>query len=260
MTLLPSDLAAPPSFRLDGKRALVVGAGRGIGLAAATALCDAGAHVTLVAREPDPIEDAALALCHRGGRAQMLQLDVRDADAVNAALAAHPPFDVLVNNAAADRPAPFIEVTATDFDAVMAIDLRATFFVAQSVTRGMIAAGRGGTIINLTLNPTLQPASVGSTSLLAASKQAIEGLTKALAIELAPHRIRVNVLASTPALALAPAFIDVSADATAANAPSSRIAPGRSADLAGAVVFLASDASALMTGASLVVGGSLTAA
>jgi NAD(P)-dependent dehydrogenase (short-subunit alcohol dehydrogenase family) len=259
MTLLPSDLVAPPSFRLDGKRALVTGASRGIGLAAATALSDAGAHVTLVARSRDAIEDAALALCHRGGAAEMLQLDVCDLGAVNAALAGREPFDILVNNAGTNRPASFTDVTVEDFDAVMSLNLRAAFFVAQGVVRGMIAAGHGGTIINI----SSQLGNVGglARSVYTASKHAIEGLTKAMAIELAPHRIRVNTLA--PTYIETPMTRSYFENETFRNEALSKIALGRigqPGDLTGAIVFLASDASALMTGSSLVIDGGWTAA
>jgi NAD(P)-dependent dehydrogenase (short-subunit alcohol dehydrogenase family) len=258
MTLLPSDLVPTPSFRLDGRRALITGAGRGIGLAAATALAEAGAHVTLAARNRDDIEDAALALCHRGGQAAMLPLDVRDLDAVNAALADHEPFDILVNNAGTNRPAPFTEVTVEDFDFVMSLNLRAAFFVAQAAARGMIAAGRGGAIINI----SSQMGHVGgpNRTVYCASKHALEGLTKAMAIELAPHRIRVNTLA--PTFIETPMTKPFFENETFRNDVLSKIKLGRIgqlSDLTGAIVFLASDASALMTGSSLVIDGGWTA-
>jgi NAD(P)-dependent dehydrogenase (short-subunit alcohol dehydrogenase family) len=258
MTLLPSDLVPTPSFRLDGRRALITGAGRGIGLAAATALAEAGAHVTLAARNRDDIEDAALALCHRGGQAAMLPLDVRDLDAVNAAFADREPFDILVNNAGTNRPAPFTEVTVEDFDFVMSLNLRAAFFVAQAAARGMIAAGRGGAIINI----SSQMGHVGgpNRTVYCASKHALEGLTKAMAIELAPHRIRVNTLA--PTFIETPMTKPFFENETFRNDVLSKIKLGRIgqlSDLTGAIVFLASDASALMTGSSLVIDGGWTA-
>src|SRR5436189_3402313 len=99
------DLAKTPSFRLDGKRALVTGGGRGIGLAAVSALADAGAHVTLAARTSKEIEDAAEAIRSRGQKAVPLTLDVRDLDAVKKAIAAQEPYDILVNNAGTNKPA-----------------------------------------------------------------------------------------------------------------------------------------------------------
>src|SRR5499433_1008119 len=143
------DLAKTPSFRLDGKRALVTGGGRGIGLAAASALAQAGAHVTVVARTGTEVAAAAEAIRARGDAADALVLDVTDIDAVRATIARAEPFDILVNNAGTNRPAPFIEVKVEDFDWVMGLNVRAAFFVAQTVARKMIEAGRPGSIINI---------------------------------------------------------------------------------------------------------------
>ena len=125
------DLTRTPSFRLDGKRALVTGAGRGIGLAAASALADAGAHVTLAARTVDELEDAALAICARGQQASTMQLDVREVEAAQKTITAQEPFDILVNNAGTNRPAPFIDVTVEDYDFVTDLNVRAAYFVAH---------------------------------------------------------------------------------------------------------------------------------
>src|SRR5580704_14777469 len=143
------ELAATPSFRLDGKRALVTGGGRGIGLAAASALAQAGAHVTLAARTQAEIEAAAAAIRARGQPATALTLDVRDPHAVQSAIGAAEPFDILINNAGTNRPAPFIDVTIEDFDFVASLNLRAAFFVAQAVARRLIDAKRPGSIINI---------------------------------------------------------------------------------------------------------------
>src|SRR5262244_451483 len=113
------DLAKTPSFRLDGKRALVTGGGRGIGLAAGSALAQAGAHVTLAARTKADVEAAAAAIRARGDKAEALVLDVTDLDAVKAAIAAAEPFDVLINNAGTNRPAYLMEVKVEDFDLIM---------------------------------------------------------------------------------------------------------------------------------------------
>src|SRR5215475_7051970 len=111
VTIVPSvNLTPPPSFRLDGKRALVTGGGRGVGLAAASALAQAGAHVTLAARTRDEIEAAAQAIRARGDKAEPLQLDVTDLDAVRSTIAMAEPFDVLVNNAGTNRPAALMDV------------------------------------------------------------------------------------------------------------------------------------------------------
>lgn len=121
------DLTSTPSFRLDGKRALVTGAGRGIGRAAASALADAGAHVTLAARTTKEVEEAAEAIRSRGQQATPLTLDVRDVEAAEKMIAAHQPFDILVNNAGTNKPAPFVDVKVEDFDFVMSLNVRAAF-------------------------------------------------------------------------------------------------------------------------------------
>ncbi len=252
------DLPRTPSFRLDGKRALVSGAGRGIGLAAAAALADAGAHVTLLSRTAREIEDAAEAIRARGGAADALVLDVLDVDATARAMAAAAPFEILVNNAGTNRPKPFAEVTTGDFDAVMDLNLRAAFFLAQAVARGLLAAGRGGSIINV----SSQMGHVGAANrtIYCASKWAIEGLTKAMAVELAPHGIRVNTLGPTfiETPLTRPFFEDAAFKASVlGKIKLGRI--GQVEDLMGAILFLASDASALMTAAALVVDGGWTA-
>jgi NAD(P)-dependent dehydrogenase (short-subunit alcohol dehydrogenase family) len=183
------ELPNTPSFRLDGKRALVTGAGRGLGLAFAAALAEAGAHVTLAARTAEEIEAAAEAMRARGGSADALRLDVLDIDEARRALDRSGPFDIFINNAGTNRPKPFVEVTEADYDAVMALNVRAAFFAAQTVARKMIAAGRSGSIVNV----SSQMGHVGAPNrtIYCTSKHAIEGLTKAMAVELAPHGIRV---------------------------------------------------------------------
>src|SRR5260370_18760347 len=138
------DLAKTPSFRLEGKRALVPGGGRGIGLAAASALAQAGAHVTLAARTQAQIEDAAQAIRARGDKAGALQLDVTDLDAVRRAITAAEPFDVPVTNAGTNRPAPFVDVKIEDFDAIFALTVRAAFFMPHARACGLADATRHG--------------------------------------------------------------------------------------------------------------------
>jgi NAD(P)-dependent dehydrogenase (short-subunit alcohol dehydrogenase family) len=252
------ELPTIPSFRLDGKRALVSGAGRGIGLAAASALAEAGAEVTLAARSAEEIATAAAAIAARGQKAQTRVIDVTDLEAVRAWVAAVAPFDILFNNAGTNRPAPFIEVSVEDFDFVFELNVRAAFFVGQAVARRLVATGRPGSIINV----SSQMGHVGSArrSVYCASKHALEGLTKAMAIELAPHRIRVNTL--SPTFVETPMTRPFFENEAFRRDVLSRIKLGRLGqveDLTGAVVFLASEASALMTGASLVIDGGWTA-
>ncbi len=251
-------LPATPSLRLDGKRALVTGAGRGLGLAAAVALAEAGAEVVLAARSADEIEAVAAQIRAAGGAADALPLDVCAIPAVTAAIARAEPFDVLVNNAGTNRPAGFLDVTEADFDAVMTLNLRAAFFVAQAVARRMAAAGRHGSIIHV----SSQMGHVGAVdrSVYCASKHAMEGMSKAMAVELAPLGIRVNTLC--------PTFIETELTRQFLANPEFRAFVqgkikldrlGRPEDIMGAVLFLASDAAALMTGASLVIDGGWTA-
>jgi len=184
---LPAPLPRTPPFRLDGRRALVTGAGRGIGLAAAAALAEAGAHVTLVARSGPEVAAAAEKITSAGGRADALVLDVTQIGAAAAAVAAADPFDVLVNNAGTNRPRRFVDVSEDDLDTIMSLNVRAAFFMAQAVARRLIGAGRPGSIINM----SSQMGHVGGAdrTVYCASKHALEGLTKAMAIELGTHGI-----------------------------------------------------------------------
>jgi len=253
-----AELTKTPSFRLDGKRALVTGAGRGIGLACASALADAGAHVTLAARTSKEIEEAAEAIRARGQKADALTLDVRDVAAVQKTIAAQEAFDILVNNAGTNRPAPFVDVKVEDFDFVFELNVRAAYFVAQAVARAMVAEKKPGSIINM----SSQMGHVGgpTRTVYCATKHAMEGFTKAMAIELAAHKIRVNTLA--PTFIETPMTRPFFQNEAFRKDTLSRIKLGRLGqleDLTGAIVFLASDASALMTGTSLVIDGGWTA-
>jgi NAD(P)-dependent dehydrogenase (short-subunit alcohol dehydrogenase family) len=251
-------LPRTPSFRLDGRRALVTGAGRGIGAAVAAALAEAGAHVTLCARTASEVEQGAAALRDTGFAADWLALDLTDIPAFAEAIAAAEPYGIFVNNAGTNRPNPFTEIPVEDFDFVMGLNVRAAFFAAQAVTRRMIAAGLKGSIINM----SSQMGHVGGAnrSLYCASKWAMEGFSKAMAIDLAPHGIRVNTLA--PTFIETPLTKPFFENVAFKESVLSKIKLGRLGtveDLMGAVVFLAGDASALMTGTSLIVDGGWTA-
>ena len=252
------ELPATPGFRLDGRRALVTGAGRGLGLGAAAALAGAGAAVTLAARTAQEIASAAAAITAQGGLAEALVLDVADIAATRAAITAAGPFDVLVNNAGTNRPKSMQEVTVADYDAVLDLNVKGAFFVAQAVAEGLIAAGRPGSLIHI----GSQMGHVGGVnrSLYCASKWALEGMSKAFALDLAAHGIRSNTIA--PTFIETPMTRPFFEDAAFKASVLARIKLGRLGtveDIMGAVVFLASDASALMTGTSLVVDGGWTA-
>jgi NAD(P)-dependent dehydrogenase (short-subunit alcohol dehydrogenase family) len=252
------NLPRTPSLRLDDRRALVTGAGRGIGMASAAALAQAGAHVVLAARTAAEIEAVADQIREEGGSAEALGLDVTDLAAVRAAVEAQPAFDVLVNNAGTNRPAPFLEVSEQDYDAITTLNQRAAFFVAQAVARRMVQASVRGSIIHI--SSQMGHVGGGRRTVYCMSKHGIEGLTKAMAIDLAPYGIRVNTIG--------PTFIDTPLTRPFWNDKAfhadvlRRIKLGRLGtveDLMGAVVFLASEASALVTGTSLVVDGGWTA-
>jgi NAD(P)-dependent dehydrogenase (short-subunit alcohol dehydrogenase family) len=242
-----------PSFRLDGKRAIVTGAGRGIGLAAAAALAEAGADVTLVARTKSEIKAAAGEM---GATATVL--DVSDIAAVKTFFTERPAFDILVNNAGTNRPKPMWDVSEADYDAVYDLNVKSAFFVAQACAQKMIAEGTKGSLIHI----SSQMGHVGgpNRSLYCGSKWALEGMNKAFALDLAAHGIRSNTIA--------PTFIETPLTRPYFDDPAfkahvlSKIKLGRIGqveDVMGAILFLASDAAAMMTGTSMIIDGGWTA-
>ena len=246
-------LPKTPSFRLDGRRAVVTGAGRGIGLALAAALAEAGAQVTLVARTASEIEAAAAEM-----QGDWAVLDVSELGAVNAFFGTRPAFDILVNNAGTNRPKAMMDVSEADYDAVLDLNLKSAFFVAQACVKQMLAEGLPGSLIHI----GSQMGHVGgpNRSLYCASKWALEGMSKAFALDLAAHNIRSNTIA--------PTFIETQMtkpnfdDPVFKAAVLSKIKLGRLGtveDVMGAALFLASDASALVTGTSIIVDGGWTA-
>ncbi|MFT5870479.1 MAG: NAD(P)-dependent dehydrogenase (short-subunit alcohol dehydrogenase family) [Paracoccaceae bacterium] len=251
-------LPQTPSFRLDGKRALVTGASSGIGLASAVALGQAGADVVLVARGLEALQAVAAEMTAAGLSAQALQLDVTDIDATKAALDDQGPFDILVNSAGLARHSPAMQTTPEDYDTVMDVNVRAAYFLTRNVAAGLIAAGKSGSLINI----SSQMGHVGGVdrAVYCATKHALEGMTKSMAIEWGAHGIRVNTLC--------PTFIRTPLAAQTLAIPERRAwiekmiklgRVGEVEDLMGPVVFLASDASALMTGTSLLIDGGWTA-
>ena len=251
-------LPVTPSFRLDGRRALVTGASSGIGLGAAAALAGAGASVLMIARGEAALIAARDAIRAGGGVAEALALDITDLDATAQAIATQGPFDVLVNAAGLARHAPALDTTPADYDAAMDLNLRAAYFLTREVARGLIAAGKPGSLINV----SSQMGHVGGPdrAVYAATKHALEGMTKAMAIEWGPAGIRVNTLC--------PTFIRTPLGEQTLQNPErrawilSKIKLGRVgevADIMGPVVFLASDAAGMVTGTHLLVDGGWTA-
>ena len=251
-------LPKTPSFSLDGKRALVTGASSGIGLAAAVSLAEAGARVTLAARSKGKLSDLVVAFGAEGWEATALPLDVTDVEQTRRTISAQEPFDILVNSAGLARHGPAITTTPDDFDTVMSLNLRGAYFLTQSVARGLLANDKPGSLINI----SSQMAHVGGQdrAVYCASKSAVEGFTKAMAIEWGSTKIRVNTIC--------PTFIKTPLTEQTFSRPErkawieGKIKLGRIGeleDIMGAVVYLASDASSLVTGSSLLVDGGWTA-
>ncbi len=245
-------------FDLTGRRALITGASRGLGLGCAEALAGAGAEVVLIGRGSSDLDVAAAGIRRAGGKAAIGACDVTDVKSFRAMIDAQADIDILVNNAGTNIPEPFTDVTEDHFDSIFDINLRAAFFVAQAVAKRMIASKIKGSIINM----SSQMGHVGSPgrSVYCASKHAIEGLTKAMAVELAPNGIRVNTVA--------PTFIDTPLTRPFFDKPGFRDFVldriplghlGTVADVAAAVVYLASPGAAMVTGSCLKVDGGWTA-
>ena len=239
---------------LEGEVALVTGAGRGIGRSCAEALADAGARVIAVARSES---DLATLSGHSSGRIETWAADVTD-DALYPQIERIEGLSILVNNAGSNRPQPFVEVDAESLDAVLGLNVRAAFLVAQAAVRAMLEHDRGGSIVHM----SSQMGHVGSSrrSVYCTSKHAVEGLTKAMAVELAPHGIRVN--------AVAPTFVETPLTKPMLDDPEFRrfvdsmIPVGRLAetgDIVAAVLYLVSPGARMVTGHSLRVDGGWTA-
>jgi 2-deoxy-D-gluconate 3-dehydrogenase len=250
-------LPRTPSFRLDGKRALVTGASSGIGQACAVALAEVGAHVVCAARGLDKLQATVDAMTAQGWSAEALALDIADLDALTQAMKGQC-FDVVVNSAGLARHSPALQTQPDDYDAVMNLNLRAAYFLSVGAAHGMVARGKGGSIIHI----GSQMGHVGGIdrALYCASKHGLEGMVKAMAVEWGPHQIRINTLC--------PTFIRTPLAEQTLAIPERRkwieekIKLGRVGeveDIMGGVVYLATDASALVTGSSLLIDGGWTA-
>ncbi|WP_415402083.1 SDR family NAD(P)-dependent oxidoreductase [Tateyamaria sp. SN3-11] len=251
-----SALPRTPSFDLSGKRALVTGASSGIGLGCAVALAEAGAHVVCAARRADALAEVVGAMHGEGWSAEALQLDQSDTDAVNAAFAQ--PFDIVLNSAGLARHGPSMETQPEDFDAVIGINLKGAYFLSTAAARALTEAGKPGSIIHI----SSQMGHVGGIdrAVYCATKHGVEGMVKAMAIEWGKANIRINTIC--------PTFIRTAFTEKSFQDPE-RYAwimdkiklprVGEVEDIMGAVLFLASDASAMVTGTSMLIDGGWTA-
>lgn len=248
-------LPRTPSWRLDGRRALVTGASSGIGQACAVALAEAGAHVICAARGIDRLNASVAEMVAMGWSAEALALDMADLDALRGAIDAQQRLDIVVNSAGMARHSPAMDTTPADFDAVLGLNLRAAYFLSAFAAAKM---PDGGSIIHI----SSQMGHVGGIdrAVYCASKHGLEGMIKAMAVEWGPARVRINTIC--------PTFIRTPLT-TATFANPERVAwirekiklgrVGEVEDIMGAVLYLASDTSALVTGTALKVDGGWTA-
>lgn len=248
-------LPRTPTFSLSGKRAFVAGGSRGIGLGCAVALAEAGAHVIVGARGREAVEAAVEEMVAAGYSAEGIGLDITDVEAMRAAIAEMGRLDVLCNSAGLARHSAATETTPEDFDAVNSVNVRAAYFLAQAAAEAM---DEGGSIIQV----SSQMGHVGGIdrAVYCGTKHAVEGFTKAMAIEWGPRNIRVNTLC--PTFIRTPLTAATFADPEKRAWIESKIKLPRVAeveDIMGAVLFLASEASAMVTGTSILVDGGWTA-
>ena len=242
---------------LQGRTALVTGAGRGIGRGCAVALAEAGADLVLVSRSPDDLESVAAEVRALGRSARPVALDVTDSKSIRHLVFELPRLDVLVASAGANIPEPLVDVSEEHLDALLGLNVRSVFVTVQAAGRRMVEAGGGSIVL---LSSQMGHVGAAGRSVYCMTKHAVEGLAKAAAVELAPHRVRVN--------AVAPTFVETPMTASflaedgfrahvEERIPLGRL--GRVEDVSAGVVFLASDAAALVTGTSLLIDGGWTA-
>lgn len=249
-----------PSFRLDGKKALVTGAGGGIGAGIALTLAAAGAEVVLLGRTESRLIEVANMIRSAGGRARTQVCDVTDSASIRALIHSMPNLDILVNNAGTNYPEPMLVMRDEHLDEMLNLNVRACYVVAQAAVAKMLELNgeEGGSIINV----SSQMGHVGAANRTAycMTKHAIEGLTKAMAVEFAERNIRVNTIC--------PTFVDTPMIRKIASAPGqiesliAKIPMGRMArmeDIVGAALYLAGPAARMVTGTSLKIDGGWTA-
>ena len=255
---MDTSLPRTPTFNLAGKRALVAGASSGIGVGCAAALCESGASVMLVARSEDSLHGLHSHMTSMGWDATARPMALTDINATREMIENEKPFDILVNSAGMARHSASLETSIEDFDAVSELNIKAGYFLNQAIAKQLIKAGKPGSLMTI----SSQMAVVGGIdrAVYCATKHAAEGYTKSQAIEWGSHQIRVNTIC--------PTFVRTAlSQSTFANPErkkwiESKIKLGRVAeieDIMGAVVFLASEASAMITGTSLLIDGGWTA-
>ena len=259
MTVVPAQML--PSQRLDGRHAIVTGAGRGIGRAAALALAEAGASLTLFSRSEEELAAVADEVRERGGRAEACVGDVRSASDVERLVetaAANDDLAICVTAAGLNRPRATLEQSLDDFDLVMDTNLRGTYLSCRAFASAVRARGRSGRIV--AISSTMGEVGYPGRAAYCASKHAVNGLVRALAVEWAPDGIAVNAVAPTfiDTPLTRPMFEDEAFHADVLRRlPVGRI--GEPSEVVGALVFLASDQAALVTGHILAVDGGWTA-
>ena len=251
-------LPKTPSFSLEGKSALVVGATSGIGLACAAAVAEAGADVTMAARSTDKLNELTEEFASRGWMASAMTLDVSEVEDIEPALDKVAAFDIMINSAGLARHGPALETSVADFDAVMGVNLRGAYFLTQCCAKKLFDNNKTGSLINI----SSQMAKVGGQdrSVYCASKFALEGFTKAMAIEWGPMGIRVNTIC--PTFIKTPLAEQTFSDPVKRAWVEDKIKLGRIGeveDIMGAAVYLASGASSMVTGTALMVDGGWTA-
>lgn len=247
-----------PSFRLDGKRALVVGASSGIGQACAVVLGEYGADVVIAARRETELRQTKEMVEAVGGRAEVLVMDATKLPDIEALFRKFPPFDIVLNAAGLARHSAAMETREADYDAVFDVNVKAAYFLSKEAAKAMKAGGCHGSIIHI----SSQMAKVGGVerAVYAATKHALEGMVKSMAIEWGAFGIRIN--------SICPTFIRTALTTATFENPErvkwieEKIRLGRVGevqDIMGAAVYLASDASALVTGTSILIDGGWTA-
>lgn len=233
----------------EGKRVLVTGAGKGIGRTIATMLASRGATVIASSRSADDLRSLGAEI-----GCATLPCDLANLDAARAAAEAALPVDLLVNNAGTTVLQPFLESSLEDFDHVMTVNAKAPMVVAQVVAKDMIARGVKGSIVNVSSNAAFF--GIADHAAYCASKCALDGLTRVMAVELGPKGIRVNSI--NPTVTLTPMAVKAWSDPAKAGPMQARIPMGRfveTSEVAEAVLFLLSDAASMIHGVSLPVDG-----